>query len=81
MSREQDRLVDYLDHILEAIRRISRYTANMDEPAFACDEMVQDAVIRNIEIIGEGQQQRPETLSGVRSESPRIAFGSGLPNA
>lgn len=64
MNREQDRLVDYLDHILEAIRRISRYTANMDEPAFACDEMVQDAVIRNIEIIGEAsnniQKHYPE---------------------
>ncbi|MGN6669390.1 MAG: HepT-like ribonuclease domain-containing protein [Trinickia sp.] len=46
-------MADYLDHILEAIRRINRYTAGIDEVAFAGNEMVQDAVIRNFEIIGE----------------------------
>jgi uncharacterized protein with HEPN domain len=47
------RLVDYLDHILRAIERIGRYTVGMDEPAFHASDLVQDAVIRNIEIIGE----------------------------
>jgi uncharacterized protein with HEPN domain len=53
MSRDAQRLVDYFDHILEAIERIDRYTGDIDEVAFLRDEMVQDAVIRNIEIIGE----------------------------
>lgn len=44
---------DYLGHILEAIERIDRYTEDMDEVAFLNSELVQDAVIRNIEIIGE----------------------------
>ena len=47
------RIPDYLGHILRAIERIERYTADMDEVGFLNSELVQDAVIRNIEIIGE----------------------------
>lgn len=49
------RVPDYLGHILQlqAIERINRYTVDMDEVAFLNSELVQDAVIRNIEIIGE----------------------------
>jgi uncharacterized protein with HEPN domain len=47
------RVPDYLGHILKAIERIDRYTADMDEVAFLNSELVQDAVIRNIEIVGE----------------------------
>lgn len=47
------RVPDYLGHILQAIERIDRYTADMDEIGFLASELVQDAVIRNIEIIGE----------------------------
>jgi uncharacterized protein with HEPN domain len=47
------RVPDYLSHILRAIERIDRYTADMDEVSFLTNEMVQDAVIRNIEIMGE----------------------------
>jgi uncharacterized protein with HEPN domain len=53
MSRDQWRVVDYLAHILEAIERIDRYTEDMDELAFLNNQLVQDAVIRNLEIIGE----------------------------
>ena len=47
------RVTDCLGHILRAIERIDRYTVGMDEMAFLNSELVQDAVIRNIEIIGE----------------------------
>lgn len=53
MTGDQQRLVDYLAHIAEAIERIRRYTAGMDEAAFLANPLVQDAVIRNLEIIGE----------------------------
>jgi uncharacterized protein with HEPN domain len=53
MSRDKDRLPHYLEHVLEAIRRIERYTVDMSEQGFMKNEMTQDAVIRNIEIIGE----------------------------
>lgn len=47
------RVADYLQHIAQAIERIGRYTAGMDETAFRADELVQDAVIRNLEVVGE----------------------------
>lgn len=53
MSRDQRRLADYLAHILEAIERIQRYTERVGEVGFLQSELIQDAVIRNFEIIGE----------------------------
>ena len=38
-------------HITEAIERIQRYTAGLDEAGFVRSQLVQDAVIRNFEII------------------------------
>jgi uncharacterized protein with HEPN domain len=40
MSRDKQRLSDYLGHILEAIERIDRYTEDMDEVQFLQSEMV-----------------------------------------
>ena len=53
MSRDKQRLSDYLSHIREAIERIDRYTGDINEEVFLKNEMAQDAVIRNFEIIGE----------------------------
>lgn len=47
------RLADYLSHIVQAIDRIELYTAGMDAAGFAADTKTQDAVVRNIEVIGE----------------------------
>ena len=46
MSRDKRRLIDYLDHILEATSRIRRYVDDMNETSFLNDELVQDAAIR-----------------------------------
>lgn len=53
MTQDPQRLGSYLAHILEAIERIEEYVADMDEVAFLDNKLVQDAVIRNFEIIGE----------------------------
>lgn len=42
-----------LDDILQAITLIREYTKNMDYNAFEHDRKTQDAVVRNLEIIGE----------------------------
>jgi uncharacterized protein with HEPN domain len=47
------RLADYLEHITGAILRIEQYTEDCDEMAFLSSTLIQDAVLRNIEIIGE----------------------------
>lgn len=53
MSSDKQRLQDYLAHIIQAIERIYQYTEDIDEVGFLQNQMVQDAVIRNIEIVGE----------------------------
>lgn len=53
MSKDSLRIPDYVDHLLQALRRIERYTETMDETMFLEDQKTQDAVIRNIEILGE----------------------------
>jgi uncharacterized protein with HEPN domain len=53
MKKDSLRIQDYLDHILKAIERINKYTDDIDEVTFLQKQMLQDAVIRNIEIIGE----------------------------
>jgi uncharacterized protein with HEPN domain len=47
------RTADYLQHMAQAIDNILSYTAGMDAAAFKADRKTQDAVIRNLEIIGE----------------------------
>ena len=56
MSAATPRLPDFPQHIIEAIERIQRHTEDMDELGFAQNQMVQDAVIRNFEIIGEASR-------------------------
>ncbi len=54
MSRADPlRIADYLQHILDAIAHIQDYTADMDLDVFMADRKTQDAVIRNLEVIGE----------------------------
>ncbi len=56
MSRDPLRLKDYLGHILEAITRIHEYVEDLDEVGFLSSHLLQDAVIRNFEIIGEASK-------------------------
>jgi uncharacterized protein with HEPN domain len=61
----------YLDDIIEAIRRIREFTNRMDFEAFKEDTKTQDAVIRNLEIIGEASGRLPEA---VRHAAPEIEW-------
>lgn len=81
--RDQQRLVDYLGHILEAIERIERYTEDMDEMAFLDDEMAQDAVIRNFEIIGEASHNIEVNFPEFAQAHPELplAFAYQMRNA
>jgi uncharacterized protein with HEPN domain len=82
MTRDRQRLDDYLAHIVEAIERIHRYTGNMDEATFLDNALVQDAVIRNLEIIGEAsnniEKHFPE-FSAAHPELP-LAFAYQMRN-
>jgi uncharacterized protein with HEPN domain len=43
----------YVEHIKSCILKIKDYTKDLDEAGFLQNTMIQDAVIRNFEIIGE----------------------------
>jgi len=43
----------YLEDILTAIERIRNYTRDLDHSAFLRDARTIDAVLRNLEVIGE----------------------------
>ncbi len=49
----------YIEEILEAIQQIESYTLNMSYEDFARNRMVLDAVLRNLEIIGEAVKNIP----------------------
>lgn len=48
-----------LRDILTAIAKINRYIADLDQEQFQHDEKSIDAVVRNLEIIGEATRQLP----------------------
>lgn len=60
----------YLIHVLECIKQIEEYTINGREE-FMNSRLIQDAVIRNIEIIGEATKQ---VSPGLRNEHPEIPW-------
>jgi uncharacterized protein with HEPN domain len=56
-KRDPDLLIE---DILAAISKIERYTSAMDKALFLQDENTIDAVVRNLEIMGEAAPQLPE---------------------
>ncbi len=77
------RVRDYLRHIEIAIDRIRRYVAGMDRASFLSNEEKQDAVIRNIEIIGEAAQSIRRRHPEFAGQHPEIPWGGiyGMRNA
>ena len=65
--RHPERVEDYLEHIAQAIERATEYVGRFQSlSAFQQSQLEQDAVIRNIEIIGEAANQiiaRPRSSS------------------
>ncbi len=52
----------FINDILEAIHRIESYTANLTIDDFSGSQLYQDAVVRNLEIIGEAVKRLPDEL-------------------
>lgn len=76
MSVDSQRLSDYLTHILDAIERIDEYVSDMDEIAFFDNKLVQDAVIRNFEVIGEASNNIEKRFPEFAARHPDLPFSS-----
>lgn len=61
----------FLEDILEAIGKIRNYTSGLSLQALATDAKTFDAVVRNLEIIGEAAKQIPEN---VRALCPEVEW-------
>jgi uncharacterized protein with HEPN domain len=60
----------YIEHIINCILKIKTFTANVSKDEFSENELIQDAVIRNIEIIGEASKKISENTKQSYYEVP-----------
>jgi uncharacterized protein with HEPN domain len=64
----------YLDHILGAIVKIEDFTMGISRFDFDRNVMIQDAVIRNIEIIGEATKKISKPFTQSHQDIPWSAM-------
>jgi uncharacterized protein with HEPN domain len=60
----------YLRHMLDAIARIETYLQGIDEAHFLQQSLIQDGVIRQLEVIGEAVKRLSEELKARHSHVP-----------
>jgi len=60
----------YLKHILDAITRIAEYTAGIEYEDFIENHLIQDGVIRQIEIIGEATKRISDEIKKEHLDIP-----------
>ena len=61
----------YLEDIIESSDKVQRYIKGLEYEKFASDEMVMDAVVRNLEVIGEAAKNIPPA---VKKKHPEIEW-------
>ena len=57
----------YLSHILDAISQIESYTAGLSYDTLSEDRLIQDGVVRQLEIIGEACRTLSDSLGATGS--------------
>lgn len=58
----------YLEDILEACERIDEYVSGLNQERFTGNRMAYDAVVRNLEIVGEAAKHLPDEIRAVMPE-------------
>ena len=74
MNKHELRAKDYLLHMLEAVDRVLQYTSGVNREQFFASQLLQDAVVRNIEIIGEAANNLLEVGPEFATRYPSIPF-------
>ena len=59
------------DDIIASCAKVQRYTQGMDLTSFRADERTCDAVVRNLEIIGEAVKNLPDEA---RARAPKVEW-------
>lgn len=67
---EEDKDIVYLRHILEAIESIEEYLKGFDYESFLKDKKTVDAVVRELEIIGEAANNLSDNFKQKHLEIP-----------
>jgi uncharacterized protein with HEPN domain len=60
----------YLRHIVDAIHRIERHLGGISRDGFSESELVQDAVVRQLEVIGEAARNVSDDFRRAHAEVP-----------
>ena len=68
MTKKDDTI--FIIHILDCIRNIEEYSKGLDEKSFLKNKIVQDAVLRNFEVIGEASKNISEEFKKLHQEIP-----------
>ena len=71
MSGKTRRVEERVDDIIECCAKIVRFTAGMTQEQLVEQELVLDAVLRNLEVIGEATKHLP---GDVRARMPGIEW-------
>lgn len=61
----------FLRDMLEACEKVMRYTEGLDFDTFVRNELVYDAVLRNLEVLGEAAKKVPDP---VRARYPSVEW-------
>jgi uncharacterized protein with HEPN domain len=61
----------YLEHIIDALDKISKYIQNQDLKSFLDNEEKQDAIVRKLEIIGEATKKISREL---KIKNPQVPW-------
>ena len=64
LKRDPDPLIE---DMIDALRKIELYAGGFDHPPFLQDEKTIDAVVRNLEVLGEAARQVPEDFAAQHS--------------
>lgn len=70
MRKKERSYLFYLEDMLESINKIQHYIKDKSFADFLSDFMLMDAVVRNLEIIGEASKSIPKTVKDKYSEIP-----------
>jgi len=74
LSSKKKSLTEFIQHILIGIEKIERHTKDLDQSGFLKSDLVQDAVLRNLEVIGEASNNILKSYPEFSSINPEIQF-------